>query len=290
MSAFFAGTKESAKDVAIWITSKRNNRWTDPTIIADGVISDTLRYACWNPVLFRSASDEIFLFYKVGPNPREWWGMFRISHDEGKSWSKPERLADGLIGPVKNKPVQLKDGTILSPSSIETEDTWKVHIEKSIDGGQSWQIIKVDSQSTFRAIQPSILEHGGDTLQVICRSNQDSLVTAWSYDNGDSWTNLKKLPVRNPNSGTDAVTLKDGSFMLVYNPTIRGENWWNNRGKLNVAISSDGVQWKDVLILENGKKEEYSYPAIIQTQDGKVHITYTHDRKNVKHVGLVRMN
>jgi predicted neuraminidase len=284
--AFFAGSREGDKDVCIWLTAKQNNQWTKPYIIADGVINDTLRYPCWNPVLFKAKQDQLFLFYKVGPNPREWWGMVRTSKDNGKTWNQPERLPAGVLGPIKNKPVQLADGTILSPSSVETDNTWKVHIEKSSDLGKTWKIIPVDSNSKFKVIQPSILQYPNKRLQIVCRSDQDRVVYAWSQDNGNQWTALSRSELPNPNSGTDAVTLKNGIQLIVYNPTVKGKDWWNNRQKLNVAVSKDGLNWKDVCILENGTDEEFSYPAVIQAKDGKIHITYTYNRKNIKHVVL----
>jgi predicted neuraminidase len=84
----------------------------------------------------------------------------------------------------------------------------------------------------------------------------------------------------NPNSGIDAVTLKDGRHVIVYNPVKKG------RSPISVAISSDGKTWKDVATLENEPGEEFSYPAVIQTNDGKIHITYTWKRKRIKHVIL----
>ena len=288
MVAFFAGTHEGHKDVAIWSATKKGRHWTQPEPVADGIIHDSLRFPCWNPVLFKARERRLFLFYKVGPNPREWWGMVRTSDDNGKTWTRPRKLPDGILGPIKNKPVQLADGTILSPSSVETDQTWKAHIERSRDQGKTWEKIPIDTGSSFRVIQPSILQYGNKRLQVVCRSDQDRVVYAWSEDNGSTWSALAKLALPNPNSGTDAVTLNDGTQLLVYNPTVRGKDWFNNRGKLNVAISKDGITWKDVVILENGGEEEYSYPAVIQTRDGKVHITYTYNRKNIKHVVLAQ--
>jgi predicted neuraminidase len=282
--SFFAGTRESASDVSIWLTRHGSGAWSKPLVVADGIVNDSLRYACWNPVLFKAADTSLFLFYKVGPNPREWWGMLKKSRDGGRSWSKAEKLASGVLGPIKNKPVRLVDGTIVSASSVETNERWKVHVEISKDNGSEWTITPVDTASTFKVIQPAILVHGDSALQLLCRSDQDRIVSSSSYDKGRTWTKFSKLQVRNPNSGIDAITLNDGTHMLVYNPTIRGKDWWNNRGKLNVAVSRDGINWKDVAVLENGTTEEYSYPAIIQSSDGRVHITYTFDRKNIKHV------
>jgi predicted neuraminidase len=70
----------------------------------------------------------------------------------------------------------------------------------------------------------------------------------------------------------------DGRHLLVYNHTAKG------RSPLNLALSDDGVNWKGVLVLEDEPKKEFSYPAIIQTSDGLVHITYTWKRQKVKHV------
>ena len=94
---------------------------------------------------------------------------------------------------------------------------------------------------------------------------------------------LGTLP--NPNSGTDAVTLKDGRHLIVYNH-IGGEpgKWGGKRSPLNVAISSDGRTWQGVLVLEDEPNQEFSYPAVIQTSDGLVHITYTWKRQRVRHV------
>ncbi|MBP7181175.1 MAG: exo-alpha-sialidase [Dysgonomonadaceae bacterium] len=51
---------------------------------ADGFANDTLQHPCRNPVLYKKANDNIVLFYKIGPTRREWWGMYKISFDNGK--------------------------------------------------------------------------------------------------------------------------------------------------------------------------------------------------------------
>jgi len=283
--SFFGGSGEGKKDVCIWLM-QLDKKKAKARVVADGVVNDTLRFPSWNPVLFQSVQGRMFLFYKVGPNPREWWGMIKTSDDGGKTWSSSRRLPDGILGPIKNKPVQFADGTILSPSSIEEKnERWKVHLEKSTDMGKTWQFIPVDTLG-FDVIQPSILFYKDQRLQILCRSKQGNVIQAWSSDNGNSWGKLSKTELLNPNSGTDAVTLKNGTQLIVYNPDVPGKDWFNGRGKLRVAASKDGLSWRDVAVLENGDKEEYSYPAIIQTKDGFVHITYTYDRKNIKHVVL----
>ena len=285
--ACFGGSRESQPDVSIWLAGFDKHGASAPQRVADGVVSDTLRYPAWNPVLFQMRGGELLLFYKVGPNPRQWWGLVKRSADGGRTWAAARRLPPGVLGPIKNKPVQLADGTILAPSSVEQEDgRWKIHLEKSVDQGQTWQIIPVGHDSPLDVIQPSILTYPGPRLQLLCRSKQGRIVESWSADGGMHWSPLAQTTLLNPNSGTDAVTLKNGRQLLVYNPALPGKDWFNGRSQLRVAESTDGVAWHDVATLENGTTEEYSYPAIIEARDGQVHITYTYNRQNIKHVVL----
>lgn len=114
---------------------------------------------------------------------------------------------------------------------------------------------------------------------MLCRSRQSRIVEGWSADGGTTWTELAAIPLPNPNSGTDAVTLSDGRQLLVYNHVERG------RSPLNVAVSADGKAWRAAMVLED-EPGEFSYPAVIQSSDGPVHITYTWNRRRIRHVIL----
>jgi predicted neuraminidase len=280
VAAWFGGTREGARDVGIWLSRRENGRWTPPAEVATGVDQDGTRYPTWNPVLFELRKGELTLFYKVGPSPREWWGMTRTSGDGGRTWGVPQRLPDGFLGPVKNKPVRLADGTILAPSSTETPETpstWRIHFERY---GASWQIVRPPAQAgapPVDAIQPSVLTHADGRLQAIGRTRSGKIFETWSSDRGQTWTPVTLTELPNPSAGTDAVTLGDGRHLLVYNRTPKG------RTPLNVALSRDGRTWQDVHVLESDPGE-YSYPAVIQTSDGLVHITYTWKRERIKHV------
>ena len=285
LAAAFGGTREGNKDVAIWLSRYENNSWQEPTRVATGASADGIVYPNWNPVLYKTTPTELVLFYKTGPSPRAWWGMYKVSLDNGHTWGPPQRLPEGILGPIKNKPVTLANGTLLSPSSTETQTTeglsWKVHIEKSIDGGKHWVKIPIDPETPYDVIQPSILVHSQDSLQILCRSRNDAIMQSFSYDGGNTWSAISKTSLPNPNSGTDALTLTNGTHLLVYNPLINGKD---DRSKLNIAYSEDGNTWEDVYVLEDQTKGEYSYPAIIQDEDDNIHITYTYQRKNIKHL------
>jgi predicted neuraminidase len=203
--------------------------------------------------------------------------MLITSADGGKTWTKPRRLPDGILGPIKNKPVQMADGSLLCPSSTEDKG-WRVHLETTRDFGQTWSRTEaLNDGQEFAAIQPSILTYPSGKMQLLCRSRQGRIAEVWSEDGGKSWGRMSATSLPNPSSGTDAVMLKDGRALLVYNHTAKG------RSPLNVAVSSDGKTWQPALALEN-QPGEYSYPAVIQSADGLVHITYTWKRQRIKHV------
>lgn len=282
VAAWFAGSAEGKSDVSIWSSRRVAGTWTAPVKVAEGVQPDGPREPCWNPVLFRPREGPLMLFYKVGPSPGAWWGMLRTSNDNGQTWSEARRLPDGILGPIKNKPVQLADGTILCGSSIETPktpSTWQIHFERSIDNGRTWQFITVPQPANSPpAIQPSIIFPGGTKLLAIGRTRVGNIFSTTSENNGLTWSKLILLDLPNPNSGTDAVTLKDGRQLIVYNHTKKG------RSPLNLAVSKDGSTWNAALVLEDEPGCEFSYPAIIQTSDGLVHITYTWKRRLIKHL------
>jgi alpha-L-rhamnosidase len=277
VAAWFGGTRERAPDVGIWVARQENGRWLDAVEVANGAGVPT-----WNPVLFQPQDSPLVLFYKVGPSPSQWWGMMMTSTDQGKTWSQPVRLPDGVLGPIKNKPVTLADGSWLCPSSTEGDGGWRVHFELTRDAGKTWQIIGPVERTTLEAIQPSVLFHSDGRLRALCRTRNGVIAATWSRDAGKTWSALEATRLPNPNSGLDAVTLADGRQLLVYNHSSA-----KARYPLDVALSSDGTNWEHALTLEDEPcPAGYAYPAVIQTTDGLVHITYTWNRQSIKHVVL----
>jgi predicted neuraminidase len=289
VAAWFGGTAERNPDVCIYVSRNENSAWSAPVAVADGVGFATNRLPTWNPVLFQPANGPLMLFYKVGPSPATWWGIMKTSKDNGHTWSPARRLPEGILGPIKNKAVQLANGDILSPSSIEGTGGWRVHFERSSDFGETWRATSaVNDPKLIAAIQPSILFHGTNHLQAIGRTKQSRIFTIESEDGGRTWEKMSLLDLPNPDSGTDALTLRDGRQLLVYNHNIRTGSSNKGRSPLNVAMSDDGKHWSAALMLEDdpAAPNGFAYPAVIQTSDGLVHITYTWERKRIKHVVL----
>lgn len=278
MASWFGGTYERHPDVSIYTALRSPGGWSQPDMVADGVENEVFRNPTWNPVLFHTQPGELVLFYKEGPNPREWWGLYKSSQDEGKTWSKAVQIPPGFLGPVKNKSVQLSNGKLLHPSSYEINGVWTSHVEITDPELETWE--KHELTGPFGAIQPTILFHADGKLQILCRTQQNVIATAWSSDNGETWTELESTGLVHNNSGIDAVTLENGYHLLLCNPIPKG------RQKLSLLGSADGKNWEEVLVLEDEKEGEFSYPAIIQAKDGTVHLTYTWNREKIKYVHL----
>lgn len=288
VAAWFGGKREGDPSVAIWGARRTRGAWTRPEVWAQepGV-------PCWNPVLFRDRHDRIWLFYKYGPSPRTWHGACRTSAD-GNHWSAATYFRDGppnveILGPIKNKPILLSNGDVLAGSSVETPTSWQCWVEISSDDCRTWRKygpISAAGGAPGRAtgpygiIQPTVWEIAAGRLKVLTRSTGQigAICAASSEDGGRTWTPAHPTSLPNPNSGIDAVKMKDGTLALVYNHTRSG------RTPLNIAFSQDdGSTWSAPYGLED-EPGEYSYPAIIQTHDGLLHITYTWRRRRIKHV------
>jgi predicted neuraminidase len=290
VSAWFGGTKEGNQDVGIWTSYHDGQKWNGPVQVADGVQHNALRYPCWNPVLYQPPGDApTLLFFKVGPNPREWWGEVMVSYDRGRTFRDRKRLPEGIDGPVRCKPILLGNHPTLWCGSSTEFDGWRIHFESvqlsdGIPNGTWKRIGPINDASEFNAIQPTFLRHSDGRLQMLCRTKEGVIATSFSSDDGSTWSKLQATDLPNPNSGIDAVTLADQRHMLIYNHLGAEKSGWGRRGLLNLAISDDGLAWRKVGVLESEQGGEFSYPAIIQADDGLVHLSYTWKRDRIKHV------
>ncbi len=286
LAAWFGGTKEGAPDVAIWTSRRSRKTWSTPREAAREP-----EVATYNPVLFHSADGLLWLYYKFGNSPGTWSAARKYSSDEGITWSNVEHMPAGLYGPIRAKPLLLPNGIILSGSSVESYGTWACWIERSIDNGRSWTRIgplaapaSLASHPPERGkphgiIQPSLLDMGRRHIRLYARSTENiaRICQADSFDDGLTWSTVKATTLPNPNSGIDAVRLRDGRQVMIYNDTTSG------RTPLNLAVSATGDQWRKFRDLETAAGE-YSYPAMIQARDGDLLITYTWNRVKIRFV------
>jgi predicted neuraminidase len=285
LAAWFGGTKEGAPDVAIWMSRRTSNGWSTPREAAREP-----QVATYNPVLFHSADGVLWFYYKFGKSPEAWSAAREYSHDEGATWSTVEHLPAGLYGPIRAKPLVLSNGIILSGTSVESYGTWACWIERSTDNGRTWTRIGPIAAPLSLAtppergkphgiIQPSLIDLGHGHIRLYARSTNDigRICQSDSLDDGLTWSNVKTTALPNPNSGIDAVRLRDGRLVMAYNNTTAG------RTPLNLAVSATGEQWRNFYHLETDPGE-YSYPALIRARNGDLLITYTWNRVNIRFV------
>lgn len=285
LAAWFGGTREKNPDVAIWLSRKTASGWTPPEKVARA-----REMAHWNPVLFTDPSTgDIHLFFKVGLDPKVWSTWRQISRDHGVTWSEPEELVPGDVGgrgPVKNKPIVLSDGTWLAPASTE-KGGWECFADRSTDGGRTWtrtENFAKDPAIRRRvggAIQPTFWESVPGQITALVRTGAGQIWKAVSNDYGRTWSSMIPAGLPNNNSGIDALRLEDGRVLLVFNPV---NIQWGPRTPLSLAVSADnGETWKLLAHLENdcNLDSEYSYPAIIRTDQG-VAVSYTWNRERIR--------
>lgn len=280
LAAWFGGTHERHPDVGIWGAERFAGRWSPPRLLAkvDG-------RAHWNPVLFRAPGGALYLFFKVGESIDAWETWVMRSGNDGRSWDAPRELVPGDRGgrgPVRNRPLVTAGGAWLAPSSLERKGRpWTAFIDRSEDGGVSWQAgeeLTLDpALAGAGVIQPALWESAPGRVHMLLRSNCGYICRSDSDDGGRSWSPVHPTPLPNNNSGIDVARLPDGTLALAFNP-IGGD--FAARTPLSLALSSDnGANWPHRLDLETAAGE-YSYPSIIPTAVGMA-VTYTWNRQRI---------
>jgi predicted neuraminidase len=276
LAAWFGGSAEGRPDVAIWGSRRTDGHWSQPMEMAREP-----DIATFNPVLFYAPDRRLWLYYKFGPHPSSWSGARRFSTDNGKTWSEVEHLPAGLYGPIRAKPLVFPDGLIVSGTSVESYQSWAAWIERSTDNGMTFTRIGPITAAGKGIIQPSVVALSDTHLRFYARSNEATkrICVADSYDRGLTWTQARPLDLPNPNSGIDAVALRDGRIVLVYNASE------TQRTPLNLAVSTDGEHFRMFSTLED-QPGQYAYPSMIQGKDGDLHITYTWKREKIRYVRI----
>ncbi|MBV7338876.1 exo-alpha-sialidase [Chloroflexi bacterium TSY] len=275
---WFGGSHEGNDDVGIWCAERFQTRWSSPRLLAK---VDNRPH--WNPVLFVDANGRLHLYFKVGRHIQEWVSWTMTSDDEGATWTTPRELVSGDRegrGPVKNKPIRLASGAWLAGASMETEDSSSVFVDRSEDGGATWQatdplLLDRNVCAGKAVIQPTLWESEPGHVHMLMRSTCGLICRSDSRDDGRTWSPIYATELPNNNSGLDIARLYDGTLALVCNPVAE-----RVRTPLSILLSFDnGHTWPRRLDIES-EPGEYSYPAIIPTPVGMA-ITYTWRRERI---------
>jgi predicted neuraminidase len=279
MAAWYSGAYERARDVAVFysILPKGGGQWSKPLIL-----HDTITRSEGNPVLFTGKDGRVWFFFVTMFG--ETWADCRIyyktSADGGKTWSAQKTLIEELGWMTRNRPLELADGTLILP--IYNETTWTPAFMATKDGGATWRFLARDIKVPGGAIQPAIIKRADGSLLALLRTGEagGNIWSIESADGGKTWAEPARTKLPNPNAGIDMVKLANGHALLVFNDSPY------DRTPLSVALSEDeGKTWPYVVKLEK-TYGEFSYPAVIQSSDGTIHVVYTYKRTSIKHASF----
>ena len=295
---WFAGSREGAPDVVIntAVFDSQASRWSAPTVVMDRVRAEKglSRYIAklGNPVPARMADGRLQLFF-VTVSIGGWAGSSIssvISDDEGLTWGQPQRLISSPLTNmstlVKSPAISFADGRLGLPAYHE----WIGRFGELLRVEESQVIDKRRMSAGRGAIQPAVFvdstqDAGAFFRQTRPSSQPKQIPVSETKDAGQSWVIAKDLEIPNPNAALAALTLANGIKLMVLNNIEVG------RYRLVMVVQEPlSQQWQVIQVLEddvslaNGQHREFSYPFLISSNGEDAHLTYTWDRKKIKHI------
>ncbi len=295
---WFAGSREGAPDVVIntAVFDPQAGRWSAPMVVMDRVSAEKglSRYIAklGNPVPARMADGRIQLFF-VTVSIGGWAGSSIstvISDDEGLTWGQPQRLISSplinLSTLVKSPAIAFADGRLGLPAYHE----WIGRFGEFLRIEANQVIDKRRMSSGRSAIQPVVFVDGLQDASAFFRQTRSStqpkqIPVSETKNAGQSWSAAKDLEIPNPNSALAALTLANGTRLMVLNNIEAG------RYRLVMVMRElSSSEWRVIQVLEddeslpNDQRREFSYPYLVSTSGEDAHLVYTWDRKKIRHV------
>lgn len=279
---WYGGSYESAEDQVLFLARRHKGTrdWGRPEVVVrnDGQPPG-------NAVIFTDGIRRVWIVWGRMESRRpirrgSGWGqcrlLARISTDDGRTWG-PDRVVHDKLGWLpRNVPITLRSGELALPLSGRVDGGYGSFFIKTKDHGKTWERSGVVRGGS----QPTMIERQDGSLLVMLR-RQPRIMESESRDGGRTWSPSRRSSLKNPGAGIAMTRLQNGHVLLVFNDTDR-----EPRSPLSVARSLDeGRTWESRIELESNLGE-YSYPCVIQTRDGRIHITYTCRRYSIKHVEM----
>lgn len=285
MVGYYAGAGEARPDAA-WVLARR--RLGADSFDSLQVVANSVDKPEGNGVLFQHTHGQIALIYNTmhgrldgpyGPGVR--WRTcdlrMRTSDDVGKRWSDVQ-IIDAKWGHVPRcKPIRLQTGEILFGTEY---DDGHSRMWSSNDDGESWQMVgRVGGE---RNQHPTLIEKSDGSVLALLRpcGGQGYVLRSESKDGGRTWSDAECTELTSPFAALDAVKLSDGRLALAWNRNPDARN------PLTLALSEDeGNTWPYQRDLVTGEGS-FHYPALIQTNDGLLHASFTNNRQWIDHIAL----
>ena len=298
---WYGGSREGAKDVAIYtsVFDAERGRWSRELVVTTrtGTQADVRRYVkkLGNPVVSRDHDGRLWLFY-VSVSVGGWSGSainYRVSEDEGESWSAASRLVTSpflnISTLVRGPAVLYADGTQGVPVYHELLGKFGEYIRLGREGRV---LDKARMSSGYSSLQPVVVPL--DTVRAVglMRTSGNSPTSVLSVETGDggsSWSAITPTPLANPDAAIAALRISSGELLVAFNDSE------HDRSNLSLALSeNDGDSWELVHVFEPpapvdiASAARFAYPWLLESTDGKLHLLYTWERDRIVHVRFNR--
>lgn len=289
--AFFAGSHEKARDVAIYASfgDETGSNWSQPRKIAN-----TVNRSNGSPVFYETPDGKLFLFYHAMHHGRfieGGWSVvnirYKTSNNNGKSWDDWRWLRRNWFWVLRCRPYLLENGSVILPVHREMfkyKSFFYINSKPDLNG--RWT--KTGYLDTPNGcLEPSVCSLGNGNLLCSLRTKDKLVYFSRSEDYGHSWSEPEPSGFKNPSSQTDIYRTRSGKIVLVLNDREQG------RYSLSYAISEDnGYTWSESKIIAAAPQESpeygagYSYPSIIELNNGNILVSYTHLRRQIYRANL----
>ncbi|WP_132190956.1 MULTISPECIES: exo-alpha-sialidase [Kribbella] len=304
LCAWFNGPGEGEPETRIVLSRlpAGADTWTVPE-----VMSDDPERSEQNPLLSVAPSGEVWLLH-TSNEPHDQSSsrvLRRLSSDGGLTWGPSEVVFDRPGSFLRNPIVVLSNGDWLLPAYHCDSDGEASVVQLSSDQGSGWTSVEIPDG--LGQVQLSVVELAPGELLGLFRSRAaDRIHRSVSKDYGLTWSAPEKTTLPNNNSAIQVLRLADGRLVLVFNDSSaeRDQFRWVPDGKggirrktlrtpLTLALSEDDgatwPYWRNLQVQDEEYRDNefgYSYPTLLQTNDGKLHVAYSYLRKTIKHVVL----
>lgn len=303
---WFSGVREGVSNVAIMESRlpKGSRQWGQ-TVEIDHQAGRSFQ----NPVPFQAPNGRLWLLHTSQPADQGQANaevVYLTSDDNGKTWkgpvplfSKPGAFVRQPLLPISAERWLLPMYYTPSRSITDRAESNYSVVQITNDGGRTWKECEVPDSNGL--VQQSIVKLPTGHFIGFFRSRYADFIYSNTSDDGCGWT--VPLPTRLPNnnSSIQVASLKDGSLVMAFNNigsvVARAQPQVGPRTPLSVALSEDGGKtWPWVRDIETGhprrkqadrreaggKGEEYSYPSILQNEDGSIDVAFSYLRKTIK--------
>jgi len=289
-AAWFAGSREGARDVAIHFATFDGTTWSAPRpVVTRGQAqrdAGRLVRKLGNPVLAGDAGGNLHLWF-VSVGYGGWAGSainHAVSSDGGQSWGAAKRLVTSpfwnVSTLVRTPPLALADGGFGLPAYHEFAAKHAEWLRLDANGRV---LDKARIPGSRQTLQPAVAALDATHALAMMRDTgpANRIRMAASDDAGLHWQDTRATALPNPNASVALLRMHDGRLLLAWNPQTA------NRDKLALSLSRDeGATWSAPKIVEDGPGGEFSYPALLQGRDGTVHLAYTWQRRTIKHLAF----